>query len=135
MLGVDDRLITPATIKWVKVGLVAGLATIPTTILLYYVLGMAVDAAWQGSNMLRQWFWVLCGLVLLKATLAWFFRTGQFRASSEAKLTVRDQIYRQVVRLGPGLLGWPGWAYPECARTIPAATRPRLPCRSKRAKG
>lgn len=105
MLGVDDRLITPATIKWVKVGLVAGLATIPTTILLYYVLGMAVDAAWQGSNMLRQWFWVLCGLVLLKATLAWFFRTGQFRASSEAKLNVRDQIYRQVVRLGPGLLG------------------------------
>ena len=105
MLGVDDRLITPATIKWVKVGLVAGLATIPTTILLYYVLGMAVDAAWQGSNMLRQWFWILCGLVLLKAVLAWLFRTGQFRASSEAKLNVRDQIYRQVVRLGPGLLG------------------------------
>lgn len=105
MLGVDDRLITPATIKWVKVGLVAGLATIPTTILLYYVLGLAVDAAWQGSNMLRQWFWLLCGLVLLKATLAWLFRTGQFRASSEAKLNVRDQIYQQVVRLGPGLLG------------------------------
>lgn len=105
MLGVDDRLITPATIKWVKVGLVAGLATIPTTILLYWVLGLAVDAAWQGSNMLRQWFWVLCGLVLLKAVLAWLFRTGQFRASSEAKLNVRDQIYSQVVRLGPGLLG------------------------------
>lgn len=105
MLGVDDRLITPATIKWVKVGLVAGLATIPTTILLYYVLGLAVDAAWQGSNMLRQWFWLLCGLVLLKAALAWLFRTGQFRASSEAKLNVRDQIYQQVVRLGPGLLG------------------------------
>ena len=105
MLGVDDRLITPATIKWVKVGLVAGLATIPTTILLYWVLGLAVDAAWQGSNMLRQWFWLLAGLVLLKATLAWLFRTGQFRASSEAKLNVRDQIYKQVVRLGPGLLG------------------------------
>jgi ABC-type multidrug transport system fused ATPase/permease subunit len=105
MLGVDDRLITPATIKWVKVGLVAGLATIPTTILLYYVLGLAVDAAWQGSNMLRQWFWLLGGLVLLKATLAWLFRTGQFRASSEAKINVRDQIYQQVVRLGPGLLG------------------------------
>jgi ABC-type multidrug transport system fused ATPase/permease subunit len=105
MLGVDDRLITPATIKWVKIGLVAGLATIPTTILLYWVLGLAVDAAWQGSNMLRQWFWLLAGLVLLKAVLAWLFRTGQFRASSEAKLNVRDQIYRQVVRLGPGLLG------------------------------
>jgi ABC-type multidrug transport system fused ATPase/permease subunit len=105
MLGVDDRLITPATIKWVKVGLVAGLATIPTTILLYWVLGLAVDAAWQGSNLLRQWFWLLAGLVLLKATLAWLFRTGQFRASSEAKLNVRDQIYQQVVRLGPGLLG------------------------------
>ncbi|MDQ1302420.1 MAG: ATP-binding cassette, subfamily bacterial CydD [Pseudomonadota bacterium] len=105
MLGVDDRLITPATIKWVKVGLIAGLATIPTTILLYYVLGLAVDSALAGSNMLRQWFWLLVGLVLLKATLAWLFRTGQFRASSEAKLNVRDQIYKQVVRLGPGLLG------------------------------
>jgi ABC-type multidrug transport system fused ATPase/permease subunit len=105
MLGVDDRLITPATIKWVKVGLIAGLATIPTTILLYYVLGLAVDSALAGSNMLRQWFWLLAGLVLLKATLAWLFRTGQFRASSEAKLNVRDQIYQQVVRLGPGLLG------------------------------
>ena len=105
MLGVDDRLITPATIKWVKVGLIAGLATIPTTILLYYVLGLAVDSALAGRNMLRQWFWLLVGLVLLKATLAWLFRTGQFRASSEAKLNVRDQIYKQVVRLGPGLLG------------------------------
>ena len=105
MLGVDDRLITPATIKWVKVGLIAGLATIPTTILLYYVLGLAVDSALAGSNMLRQWFWLLVGLVLLKATLAWLFRTGQFRASSEAKLNVRDQIYKQVVRLGPGPLG------------------------------
>ncbi len=37
--------------------------------------------------------------------LAWTFRTGQFRASSEAKLNVRDQIYKQVVALGPGLLG------------------------------
>jgi len=105
MLGVDDRLVTPATMKWVKVGLVAGLATIPTTIVLYYVLGLTVDAAIAGTNRIRDWFWVLAFLVLLKAGLAWVFRTGQFRASSEAKLNVRDQIYKQVVRLGPGLLG------------------------------
>ncbi len=105
MIGVDDRLVTPATMKWVKVGLLAGLATIPTTILLYYVLGLAVDAAWGGSNLLRNWLLIFAGLVLLKAVLAWVFRTGQFRASSEAKLNVRDQIYKQVVRLGPGLLG------------------------------
>ena len=47
MLGVDDRLVTADTMKWVKVGLGAGLATIPATIVLYYVLGMAVDAAFQ----------------------------------------------------------------------------------------
>lgn len=105
MLGVDDRLITPATMKWVKVGLVAGLASIPTTILLYYVLGIAVDAASEGSNLLSDWFFVLAGLVLLKAALAWIFRTGQFRASGEAKINVRDRIYQQVVRLGPGILG------------------------------
>ena len=105
MLGVDDRLITPATMKWVKVGLVAGLLSIPTTILLYYVLGMAVDAALQGTNLLRQYFWLLALLVIGKAALAWVFRTGQFRASGEAKINVRDRIYQQVVKLGPGLLG------------------------------
>jgi ABC-type multidrug transport system fused ATPase/permease subunit len=105
MLGVDDRLVTPATLKWVKVGLTAGLATIPTTIALYMVLGEAVDAALAGENLVRQWPIVLTLLVVMKATLAWVFRTGQFRASSEAKLNVRDQIYRQVVKLGPGLLG------------------------------
>ena len=26
MLGVDDRLITPDTMKWVRVGLIAGIA-------------------------------------------------------------------------------------------------------------
>lgn len=105
MLGVDDRLVTPATLKWVKVGLIAGLATIPTTIALYMVLGEAVDAALAGENLVRQWPIVLTLLVVMKATLAWIFRTGQFRASSEAKLNVRDQIYQQVVKLGPGLLG------------------------------
>ncbi|MEH6549354.1 MAG: ATP-binding cassette domain-containing protein [Pseudomonadales bacterium] len=105
MIGVDDRLVTPGTMRWVKIGLGAGLATIPTTILLYYVLGLAVDSAFQGSNMLRDWMGLFVGLVLLKALLAWVFRTGQFRASSEAKLNVRDQIYKQVVKLGPGLLG------------------------------
>jgi len=105
MLGVDDRLVTPATMKWVKVGLLAGLATIPTTIVLYYVLGLTVDAALAGTNQIRDWLFVLTFLVLLKAGLAWLFRTGQFRASSEAKLNVRDQIYQQVVKLGPGILG------------------------------
>jgi ABC-type transport system involved in cytochrome bd biosynthesis fused ATPase/permease subunit len=105
MIGVDDRLVTPGTMKWVRLGLVAGLATIPTTIVLYYCLGLAVDAAWADANLLRQWLPWIAALVLLKAVLAWLFRTGQFRASSEAKLNVRDQIYKQVVALGPGLLG------------------------------
>jgi len=34
MLGVDDRLVTPATMRWVKTGLIAGMATIATTSLL-----------------------------------------------------------------------------------------------------
>jgi ABC-type multidrug transport system fused ATPase/permease subunit len=121
--------------KWVRVGLIAGLATVPTTILLYIVLGMAVDAVFLGmaanesyvamlgdkfveiseniaastslesGNLVENAFLLLVGLVILKAGLAWLFRTGQFRASSEAKLNVRDQIYSQVVKLGPGILG------------------------------
>ncbi len=111
MLGVDDRLITPATMKWVKVGLGAGLLTVPTTILLYYILGLAVDAVWNegdvsnGINALKTYLPAFAALVLAKALLAWVFRTGQFRASSEAKLNVRDQVYKQVVNLGPGILG------------------------------
>lgn len=125
MLGVDDRLITPGTIKWVKVGLIAGLATVPATIFLYYLLGMAIDSAYlqylinagaedsyrgksisvAPGNIAVVYAPLLIGLVLLKAGLSWLFRTGQFRASSEAKLNVRDQIYKQVVRLGPGILG------------------------------
>jgi hypothetical protein len=34
MLGVDDRLVTPATMKWVETGLIAGMATIAITSLL-----------------------------------------------------------------------------------------------------
>ena len=111
MLGVDDRLITSATMKWVKVGLGAGLLTVPTTILLYFILGLAVDDVWNGGdvsggiNLLKTYLPWFAALVLLKALLAWVFRTGQFRASSEAKLNVRDQIYKQVVNLGPGILG------------------------------
>ncbi len=104
MLGVDARLITRETMTWVTVGLVAGILSIPTTIFLYYVLGLSVDAVVAGSNLLRDWVGILAALVLAKVALAWAFRTGQFRASSEAKLNVRDQIYRQVVKLGPGLL-------------------------------
>ena len=128
MLGVDDRLVTSDTMKWVKVGLGAGLATIPATIVLYYVLGLAVDAAfqawianpalnttgyvWSGAafpvqagNLIVDYLPWMVALVLLKAALSWLFRTGQFRASSEAKLNVRDQIYKLVVNLGPGILG------------------------------
>lgn len=105
MLGVDDRMLTPDTMKWVKVGLISGLLTVPTTIILYWVLGLTVDAAWVGNNLIQQYIGWLIGLVLLKAALAWLFRTGQFRASSEAKLNVRDQLYKQVVKLGPGILG------------------------------
>lgn len=125
MLGVDDRMLTPGTLKWVRVGLIAGLAAIPTTILLYWVLGMAVDSAYlqylidtgqqaeyagkpisvQPGNFVVTYAPWLLALVVLKAALSWVFRTGQFRASSEAKLNVRDRIYRQVVTLGPGILG------------------------------
>ncbi len=128
MLGVDDRLVTPDTMKWVRVGLISGLLTVPATIVLYYVLGMVVDSAflawvsdpalntegfvWRGKeialqagNLAEVYLPWLVVLVLAKAGLSWLFRTGQFRASSEAKLNVRDQIYKQVVTLGPGILG------------------------------
>ncbi|MBT8441037.1 MAG: ABC transporter ATP-binding protein/permease [Gammaproteobacteria bacterium] len=90
--------------SYTRIGLIAGVLTIPCTIAVYYVLGLTFDSLIEGSNVLRQWMWFLIGLIIVKAVLAWIFRTGQFRASSEAKLNVRDQIYKHVIKLGPGLL-------------------------------
>ncbi len=104
MWGIDNRLVTPQTKKYVWIGLTAGILLIPTTIGLYYILGLLVDELAEGGNLLQQWFWIIVVLIIAKAILAWIFRTGQFRASSEAKLNVRDQIYKQVIKLGPGLL-------------------------------
>ena len=63
------------------------------------------EIAVQAGNLAVVYAPWLIALIVIKAGLSWLFRTGQFRASSEAKLNVRDQIYKQVVTLGPGILG------------------------------
>ena len=62
------------------------------------LLGLVIICCVNGFGFWLRWF---CS----GAALAWIFRTGQFRASSEAKLNVRDRIYKKVVELGPGVLG------------------------------
>ena len=59
----------------------------------------------RGSNLVRQWFWVLAALVLAKAALAWVSGPGSSGRRAKPSSTFRDRIHKKVVELGPGLLG------------------------------
>jgi len=104
MLGIDARLMTASTMKWIIIGIAAGIASIALTIALYWFLGKAVDEALAGRNLLAGSVALVAAFVFGRALLAWLYRTAQFRASSETKVSVRDLIYRHALRLGPGLL-------------------------------
>ncbi len=105
MLGLDKRLIHKTTRTWIVAGAAAGLADIALTLALFYVLGMALDGALAGRNLLTGLAGVLALLCLLKFGFAWLSRTAQSKASAETKVSVRDLVYRHALKLGPGLLG------------------------------
>jgi len=104
VLGIDKRLIVSSTSKWIFIGIGAGIVSLALSVVLYSVLGAVIDGAIDGENILRGWLPWLAALLAGKALLGWLFRLAQFRASAETKITVRDLVYRQALRLGPALL-------------------------------
>ena len=105
MLGLDKRLIHKTTQKWITVGMVAGLMDVALTLALFYLLGLALNDALAGENLLAELLPAAVLLAVLKFLFAWLFRTAQSKASAETKVSVRDMVYRHALKLGPGLLG------------------------------
>jgi len=103
VLGIDKRLIVSSTKKWIFIGITAGIVGLALSVVLYTVLGATIDGAIDGVNKLRDWLPWLVALLAGKALLGWLFRLAQFRASAETKITIRDIVYRQALRLGPAL--------------------------------
>ncbi len=104
MLGIDKRLIVESTRKWLFIGIGAGVVSLALSVVLYSVLGSVIDGAIDGENRLLGWLPWLIALLAGKALLGWLFRLAQFRASAETKISIRDLVYKQALKLGPALL-------------------------------
>lgn len=105
MLGLDKRLIHKTTRTWIGWGVAAGAMDIALTLALFYILGMTLDEAMEGRNLLPRMAGALALLCALKFGCAWLFRTAQSKASAETKVSVRGLVYCHALKLGPGLLG------------------------------
>lgn len=104
MLGIDRRLIVRQTSRWIGVGIGAGILALLASLLLYWFVGLVVDAMLAGEIALGNWVPWVAALLLAKLALGWLYRTAQYQASSLTKLTIRDAIYRHALRLGPAVL-------------------------------
>ena len=105
MFGLDRRLIGSSTKKWINVGVLSGIASILLMMGLVTIIGIVIDSALDGKNIFMQYLPWLIAIVVAKGIFGWTGRLGQYHASSETKLTVRDKIYEHALRLGPGILG------------------------------
>ncbi|MCS6946029.1 MAG: ABC transporter ATP-binding protein/permease [Steroidobacteraceae bacterium] len=104
MLGIDRRLIVPATSRWLGIGIVVGILGLLASLFLYLIVGWSVDGYLRGQNLLAEyWPWIVA-LLAAKFLLGYAYRAAQYRASSLTKLTIRDKIYEHALRLGPAML-------------------------------
>ena len=53
---------------------------------------------------LMPWLWLMLGLFLLRAVLAWASEQSAFRAAIQVKLALRKQLYQRIQQLGPAYL-------------------------------
>lgn len=104
MLGIDRRLIVPETQRWLVIGVAVGLLGLGASLVLYWVLGAAIDAMLRRENLLAEWWFWIAALLVAKFALGYAYRMAQYRASSLTKLTIRDKIYEHALRLGPAVL-------------------------------
>ena len=105
MFGLDRRLIGSSTKKWINVGVLSGIASVMLTMALVTIIGIVIDNALKDNYVFMEYLPWLIAILIAKGFFGWSGRLGQYHASSETKLTVRDKIYEHALRLGPGILG------------------------------
>ncbi|MCS7289150.1 MAG: ABC transporter ATP-binding protein/permease [Roseiflexus sp.] len=102
MLGIDSRLFSRQTRRWVAVSAAAGLVTVILNIALFAALGWVIESIWTGGLILSTG--VLIGaltLIVSKGFAGWLERFAAAQAAADTKIAVRDTIYAHALRIGP----------------------------------
>lgn len=92
-----------ALTRTIGLGVVQGLLAIAQAWLLALILNAVIfeDAGLTDVGLLMGW---LLGLFILRGWTVWFGERAAFEAAAAVRNALRDRIYRQLQRLGPGYL-------------------------------
>ncbi|MFQ3684886.1 ABC transporter transmembrane domain-containing protein, partial [Roseiflexus sp.] len=102
-LGVDPRLVSRQTRRWVTISAAAGLLLVLSNIALFLAISWTLDALLRGSAVLTpERIMLVLALVVLKGVLGWLERFAAVQAAQDAKIAVRETLYEHALRLGPG---------------------------------
>jgi ATP-binding cassette subfamily C protein CydD len=92
---------------WLRLAVAIALASGLLLILQSWLVASAINAVvFDKASLARvmPWLWLLPGLFVMRAVLAWAAEQAAFRAAMQVKLELRARLYRQVQRLGPAWL-------------------------------
>ncbi len=102
MLGIDKRLFSHQTGKWVAISAIAGLATVVLNIALFAMVGWAIEGLRVGASIFS--IGTLIGastLIAGKGFSGWLERFAAAQAAADTKIAVRDTIYAHALQIGP----------------------------------
>jgi len=102
MLGIDKRLFSRETGRWVLISAIAGLVTVVLNIALFAMLGWAIEGLMVGASIFSAG--TLIGaltLIASKGLSGWLERFAAAQAAADTKIAVRDTIYAHALRIGP----------------------------------
>ncbi|MBO9336219.1 MAG: ATP-binding cassette domain-containing protein [Roseiflexus sp.] len=102
MLGIDKRLFSRETGKWVLISAIAGLVTVVLNIALFAMLGWAIERLMVGASIFSaSTLIVALTLIAGKGLTGWLERFAAAQAAANTKIAVRDVIYAHALRIGP----------------------------------
>jgi ABC-type transport system involved in cytochrome bd biosynthesis fused ATPase/permease subunit len=105
MPGIDKRLFSRQTGRWVAISAIAGSATVVLNIALFAMVGWAIEGLRVGASIFS--IGTLIGALTLiagKGFSGWLERFAAAQAAADTKIAVRDTIYAHALRIGPA--GW-----------------------------
>ena len=102
MMGIDKRLFSRQTGRWVAISAIAGLATVVLNIALFAMVGWAIEGLRVGASIFS--IGTLIGALTLiagKGFSGWLERFAAAQAAADTKIAVRDTIYAHALQIGP----------------------------------